>query len=265
MSHNQKNKFAPGAKQNLCNQGKKKQVFFSLEVLHETKSDTQTLVLGHIAYHHAKHGKFNSSVSSIAKHLCYSINAVKNALSQLLSAENEEKQPLLFEESTKGYSRTLRLNLKHQLGYRLLQSYTQIIHGQQAANTLPLYGLQLHLFDSKSRYDSRHQHKMLMLHALISSKIKASKLSTRNKRDTYQQSISQLSKKLGWAYMTVKSLIETMRPLGLLSVTKEQVRRVAKFVFGEVKTSKAKVRRTIIPIKDSEAPPIERYRDIPIA
>ena len=89
IRNNQKNKFAPGAKQNPCNQGKKKQVFFSLEVLHETKSDTQTLVLGHIAYHHAKHGKFNSSVSSIAKHLCYSINAVKIALTQLLSAENE--------------------------------------------------------------------------------------------------------------------------------------------------------------------------------
>ena len=41
--------------------------------------------------------------------------------------------------------------------------------------------------------------------------------------------------------------------------------RVAKFVFGEVKASKAKMQQAIISRKEREAPPIERYRDIPIA
>lgn len=241
--------------------GKKKQVFFALEVLAATKSDTQTLILGHIAYHHAKHGKFKSSVSAIAKHLSYSINAVKNGLKKLLEPQEEQKEPLLIEsDNPSSYSRTLHLNVKHPLGYRLLQSYTQMLNKQQSSNTLRLYSVQLHLFDSKSRYDSRHQHKMLMLQALITSKIKAGKIATRNKRDTYQQSISQLASKLGWAYMTVKSLVETMLEVGLLSAVKEKLKNVCKFIFSFKQPVKVKSKNTNS-VQLSISAPIERYRD----
>ncbi|MEQ3442321.1 hypothetical protein ABMY47_12090 [Pseudoalteromonas sp. BZP1] len=261
MTRKLKNNFSSSLNTVSDHCGKKKQVFFALEVLAATKSDTQTLILGHIAYHHAKHGKFNSSVSAIAKHLSYSVNAVKNGLKKLLEPLEDEKEPLLIESANpSSYSRTLHLNVKHPLGYRLLQSYTQMLNKQQTSNTLRLYPVQLHLFDSKSRYDSRHKHKMLMLQALITSKIKAGKIATRNKRDTYQQSISQLASKLGWAYMTVKSLIETMLEVGLLSVVKEKVRNVVRLIFSRIQPAKVKlsnIRQPQFPI----SAPIERYRD----
>lgn len=256
-----KNNFSSGLNTVADQCGKKKQVFYALEVLAATKSDTQTLVLGHIAYHHAKHGKFNSSASAVAKHLAYSINAVKNALKSLLEPLKDEKEPLIIETPNKSsYSRTLHLNVNHPLGYRLLQSYTQMLNKQQSNHTLRLYPVQLHLFDSKSRYDSRHQHKMLMLQALITSKIKAGKIASRNKRDTYQQSISQLARKLGWAYMTVKSLIETMLEVGLLSVVREKVRKVVKLIFSCVKPVKVELSNIRQPQVLTSAP-IERYRD----
>ncbi|MGS0536286.1 hypothetical protein [Pseudoalteromonas sp. SaAl2] len=89
MTRKFKNNFSSGLNTVADQCGKKKQVFFALEVL----SATQTLVLGHIAYHHAKHGKFNSSASAVAKHLAYSINAVKNALKSLLGPLKDEKEP----------------------------------------------------------------------------------------------------------------------------------------------------------------------------
>lgn len=236
----------------------KKQVFFALEVLKATSSDTQTLVLGHIAYHHAKHSKFNSSVSAIAKHLNYSINAVKNALKKLLEPSDGENEALLREEpNPNSYSRQLFINTKHPLGYRLLQSYVQMLNKQQSQHTLRLYGVQLHLFKSKTRYDSRHQHKMLMLYALISGKLNAVKLSKAIKRDCYIQSIGRLEKKLLWSYMTVKSLLESIINAGLLSVDSRSIKHAKCFVF-RAATSVKQVNE--YESNQRAAAPIERYR-----
>lgn len=240
----------------------KKQVFFALEVLKATKSDTQTLVLGHIAYHHAKHSKFNSSVSAIAKHLNYSVNAVKNALKKLLEPSDGENEALLREESNpNSFSRQLFINTKHPLGYRLLQSYVQMLNKQQSQHTLRLYGVQLHLFESKTRYDSRHQHKMLMLHALIAGKINAVKLSKNSKRESYCQSIGQLAQKLGWAYMTVKSLLETIDDFKLCNLTKVIDGKKLNFIFEilscrEVVKEPHKAKQPLLDI------PIEKYRNV---
>ena len=207
-------------------------MFFALEVLKATRSDTQTLVLGHIAYHHAKHSKFNSSVSAIAKHLNYSVNAVKNALKKLLEPSDGENEALLREEpNPNSYSRQLFINTKHPLGYRLLQSYVQMLNKQQSQHTLRLYGVQLHLFKSKTRYDSRHQHKMLMLNSLLTSKVKCLNLSKRSKNKKYNQTIPQLKKLLGWTYLTIKSLIESILELGLLLVNQVKANRKSIFTF----------------------------------
>lgn len=239
----------------------KRQVFFSLEVLTATQSETQTLVFSHIAFLHARFGKFNSSTSAIAKHLRYSVNAVKNALSELLDSR-EGKTPLLIEEQSQGYNRCLKINLQHPLGYRLLQSYTQMLNKQPSPHTLPLYSVRLDLVDPKSRYDSRHQHKMLMLYGLINSKIKANKIATRNKQKSYRQSISQLSKKLGWVYMTVKSLLDTMLSMGLLTVEKDYSVHVMRVVFSTIAKlqSASQGRQSVL----SNDIPIERYRDRPV-
>jgi len=240
--------------QNIFN-NKKRQVFFSLEVLAATKSDTQTLVLGHIAWHHANHQAFNSSMSAAAKYLCYSVNAVKSAV------ENLKKQNLLVEEpGANGYSRRLKLNTKSPLCFQLLQAFVQMVNKQQTKSALKLYPVQLHLFNSNSRHDSRHQHKMLMLKALITSKIEGALRASRNKQKTYQQTISQLAAKLGWAYMTVKSLLATMQEIGIISVAKEFVGKTARFVFGlsvSMQVEKPKQR----PPKVPTSAPIERYRD----
>ncbi|MBQ4838694.1 helix-turn-helix domain-containing protein [Pseudoalteromonas luteoviolacea] len=237
----------------------KKQVFFAPEVLKATRSDTQTLVLGHIAYHHAKHNKFNSSVSAIAKHLNYSVNAVKNALKKLLEPSDGGNEALLREEpNPNSYSRQLFINTKHPLGYRLLQSYVQMLNKQQSQHTLRLYGVQLHLFESKTRYDSRHQHKMLMLHALIAGKINAVKLSKNSKRESYCQSIGQLAQKLGWAYMTVKALLQSINEFDLLEVMWSAVNKPA-FILFSIKSRIHKPQNSSKLIDNLQIP-IERYR-----
>lgn len=224
----------------------KKQVFIALEVLNLTGSETQTLVLGHIAYHHAKHGAFNSSVSAIAKYLNYSVNAVKNALHALTLYKDEHGQPLIHHELQDNYNRKIRLNAKHALGFKLVQSYTRMVMPRNPNDIITLhinlYSVSLDLYQSEHRYDSRHQHKMLVLKSLITAKIESNLLNSKNRRNTYSQTVQQLAEKLGWAAATIQALISSMIKTGLISVVKERVEsyRGLLYIFGIITSSRTK-------------------------
>ena len=220
----------------------KSQVFFSTEILQHTKSETQTLVLGHLAYYHAnqKHGnQFKGSISSIAKRLHFSINAVKNAISEL------DKSELITQEiSDSGFrTRTIKLNIDNEIAFKLLLAF-QNMFKKVRGDFFNLYPFDLDLFKSESRYDSRHQHKCLMLKSIADEKIKSSIRNSKNKKNTYKKSIPELCKITSWSYMTVKNLIQTIQNADLNTVITEKSTRALQYIFSLFKKKKSKNQST---------------------
>ncbi|MGP4944109.1 hypothetical protein [Pseudoalteromonas nigrifaciens] len=209
------------------------QVFYSLELLNLTKSDTQTLVFGQIAYHHAKHGAFNSSMSAIAKYLKYSINAVKNAVKNLGGIVDDKGEPLIkIKEAQNSYNKNIKINPKHALGFKLLQSYCQIVSEfGNTKNVLNLYPVRLNEYKSKNKHDSRHLHKALMLKSLINKKIESNILNSKENKKTYQQTISKLMKKFKWSYVTVKNLLNTLRDQQAVTITTTCIKNASLYIF----------------------------------
>ena len=218
----------------------KSQVFFSTEILQHTKSETQTLVLGHLAYFHASKNQFKSSVSSIAKHLCFSINAVKNAIAKL------EKSELITQEvSDSGFrTRTIKLNSDNEIAFKLLLSFQAMLK-KSKGNFFNLYSVDLNLFKSESRYDSRHMHKTLMLKAIADTKIKSNLRNSKHRQKTYKKSIPDFCKMTNWSYMTVKNLILTIQSASLNTVVTENSSRALQYIFSLFKKPKQKTTPTV--------------------
>lgn len=215
-----------------------KQVFIALEALKMTGSETQTLVLGHISYHFAKHGYFNSSIAAIAKYLNYSTNAVKQALIGLQNVVDEKGNPLLFVEVLENYNRKIKLNSKHALGFDLIKAFIAMINKTSVSkNSINLYSVSLDDYSVKHRYESRHKHKMLILKALITTRILSNLHNTNNKTNTYKQAVRGLSKLLGWSYMTIVSLVNTLIDDGFIAAKKQVLGRVCGYIFSFITKS----------------------------
>lgn len=241
-----------------------KQVFYSLELLRLTKSDTQTLVLGHIAYHHAKHGAFNSSMGAIAKYLNYSVNAVKNAVLNLSNVVDKKGEPLIkVELSKESYNRRIKLNSKHELGFKLLQSYHQIVNQYgQTKQVLNLYSVRLNEFKTKHRYDSRHAHKVLMLKSLINTKIQSNLRNSKENKTTYKQTISMLMKKLEWSFVTIKNLISSIQAEQALIISLDRIKNAAVYVFTSITESVNVRQQPSEPkkVKGKDTPWLDKYQ-----
>ena len=218
----------------------KSQVFFAAEILQHTKSETQTLVLSHLAYFHASKSQFKSSVSAIAKHLSFSINAVKSAIEALV-----KKELITQEVAESGFrTRTIKLNTNNEIAFKLLQSF-QAMFKKHKGDFFNLYSVDLDLFKSESRYDSRHKHKALMLKAIADTKIKSSIRNSKNKKNTYTKSIPDLCKITNWSYMTVKNLIQTIKSASLNTVVTEKSSRALQYIFSLFKKPKQKTTPTV--------------------
>ena len=232
----------------------KSQVFFATEILQHTKSETQTLVLSHLAYYHAnqKHGnQFKGSISSIAKRLHFSINSVKTAIDELV------QQGLITQSiSEKGFrTRTIKLNSDNEIAYKLLQSFQAMLK-KVKGSFFNLFSVDLDLFKSESRYDSRHQHKSLMLKAIVDTKIKSNIRNSKNKKNTYKKSIPELCKITAWSYMTVKNLIQTIQNTSLNTVITEKSTRALQYIFSLFKTKQSKNQSTATNQKATTVKPV---------
>jgi len=215
---------------------KNKIVYFSLEVLQVTQSETQTLVFSHIAHFNATFGQFKSQVSAIAKHLNYSVNAVKKAIDDLI-----KKDMIIQDKAEKGYKRTITINPAHDVAFSHLVAH-QAMKKKLKGNYFNLYAVDFKGFTSKSRHDSRHEHKALMLNAVIATKIRSNFINSKNKNKSYRQTISDICTKTNWAFMTVKRLMATMLKSKAIDYAKDTAKRAVRYVFSL--PSKIKIKRS---------------------